>query len=136
MHATFWCRTGVEYLQIKKTAIDMKKTRRLDGFTPAKARLTAVLPESNALPECSEAVNIASATARSTLKCVFKKTQRSGEAEWVKLMFSCNMRAGKGLNMLSDKPLLDLATEICDTALEALIVDRDSARRSSYYARY
>lgn len=67
--------------------------RDLFDLTPAEARLTAALAEGKSLQEYSEESNIASSTARSTLKSVFKKTQTSRQAELVKLVLSCNVSA-------------------------------------------
>ncbi|NVK40057.1 MAG: helix-turn-helix transcriptional regulator [Oceanospirillaceae bacterium] len=62
----------------------------LFGLTPAEARLTAALAEGKSLQEYSDGANIASSTARSTLKSVFKKTQTSRQAELVRLVLSCS----------------------------------------------
>jgi DNA-binding CsgD family transcriptional regulator len=66
-----------------------KAIQELFGLTPAEARLTAALAEGKSLQDYSDEASIASSTARSTLKSVFKKTQTSRQAEVVRLVLSC-----------------------------------------------
>ncbi|UTW12907.1 helix-turn-helix transcriptional regulator [Marinobacterium rhizophilum] len=73
--------------------LDAQTIQELFGLTPAEARLTAALAEGKSLQEYSDEASIASSTARSTLKSVFKKTQTSRQAELVRLVLSCSVSA-------------------------------------------
>jgi len=61
---------------------------RIYGLTPAEARLASLLMQGKSLEVSGKALQITSNTARSSLKCIFGKTQTNRQSEMVRLLLN------------------------------------------------
>lgn len=72
---------------VRPTPADVQDTlRKTYGLTPAEARLAAALDGRASLNEVAERYGITSATARTQLKAIFRKTNTARQAELVRLI--------------------------------------------------